>query len=114
MVFAVNAPRLPSHLKAPGRRLWQSALTEYEIDAAGLELLRLAAEALDRADEARRAVAQSAPYIPDRFGNIRPHPGLGVERDSRLAAARLIRQLGLLDGVDHAPMPPRRGPKPKR
>jgi len=91
----------PSHLKAPGKRLWSSVVGDYDVDPPGLELLRLAAEALDRADEARHAVEKDGPYVPDRFGNIRPHPGLAVERDSRLAAARLIRQLGLLDVPDN-------------
>jgi hypothetical protein len=106
----------PTHLKPPGRRLWAAVTGDYQIDPAGLELLRLAAEALDRADEARSAVERDGAYVPDRFGNIRAHPGLGVERDSRLAAARLIHQLGLLDPPDHPPIlgAPRRGPKPTR
>jgi phage terminase small subunit len=105
---------VPSHLKAPGRRLWRAATADYLIDAAGLELLRLAAESLDRADEARQAIAKDGPYIAGRYaGNVRPHPALAVERDSRLAAARLIRELGLADPPEHPPIAatPRRGPK---
>jgi len=104
---------VPNHLKAPGRRLWRAATADYSIDAAGLELLRLAAESLDRADEARQAIAHDGAYLPARYGGVRPHPALAVERDSRLAAARLIRELGLADPPQHPPIAatPRRGPK---
>ncbi len=105
----------PSHLKAPGRRLWLSATGDFEIDPPGLELLRLACEALDRADEARVAIERDGAYVAGRYANIiRPHPALAVERDSRLAAARLIRELGLLEAPDHPQPPPRRGPKTRR
>jgi hypothetical protein len=101
----------PSHLAAPGRRLWLSATGDFEIDPPGLELLRLACEALDRADEARVAIERDGAYIAGRYADIRPHPALAVERDSRLAAARLIRELGLLDPPDHPQPPQRHGPK---
>src|SRR6266542_3766868 len=97
----------PTHLKAPGKRLWSSVTGDYEVDAPGLELLRLACEALDRADEARRAIEHDGAYIADRYGNPRPHPAIAVERDSRLAAARLMRQLGLLDQPDNRLPSPR-------
>jgi hypothetical protein len=105
----------PTHLKTAGRRLWEAATSDFLIDAPGLELLRLAAEALDRADEAREAIERDGPYQRDRFDNVMPHPALGVERDSRLAAARLIRQLGLTDPPSLPPIAAKskRGPKPR-
>ena len=93
----------PSHLKADGRRLWSRVTAEYQADDAHtLELLRLAAEALDRAAEARDAVAKDGAYVEGRFGP-KAHPALAVERDSSLRAARLLRELGLLDIPESRP-----------
>ena len=33
--------------------------------------------------------------MPGREGGLRPHPCVGIERDARLAVARLVRELDL-------------------
>jgi phage terminase small subunit len=70
----------------------------YDLRLHHLRLLRLLCEALDRAEEARKAIAQVGAYVPDRFGQLKPHPALMVERDSRASAAKLARELAL-DGT---------------
>jgi hypothetical protein len=72
-------------------------VAEYELGAGEVEVLRLAAESLDRADEARRALDKDGLFVAMKGGGLRSHPAVAVERDSRLAAARLLRQLGLDD-----------------
>jgi hypothetical protein len=68
-------------------------------------LLVLAGEAWDRCLEAREQLAKDGTYMKDRFGQLRAHPAVAVERDSRLAFARLVRELDL----DGEPLPaPRR------
>jgi len=88
-------PPAPKHLTSSRKTLWQKLVREYDLDLPGLELLRLACEALDRGEEARRVLADEGSFVTDRYGGRRVHPGVGVERDSRLAAARLFRELDL-------------------
>jgi P27 family predicted phage terminase small subunit len=88
-------PRSPSHLRQRGRELWRAVAGQFELEDYGWTILRLAAEAADRAEEAREVLATSGLTISDRYGGVRSHPCVGIERDARLAVARLVRELGL-------------------
>lgn len=90
---------IPRHLRAPGKRLWLGVMSDFEVlDAHSRELLRLAAEAVDRGEDARRAVARDGSFVPGRYaGSVHAHPGLAVARDSATLAARLLRELGVDD-----------------
>jgi hypothetical protein len=91
---ALSGPPPPEHLGPDGRRLWQRVHDEYALaDAAGLELLRLAAEALDRCAQARAALATGL-TISGRFGE-KLRPEVAVEANSALRCARLLRELGI-------------------
>jgi hypothetical protein len=57
--------------------------------------LRDRAEARDRQQQAREAVAEYGAVYEDRFGQPRARPEVGMERDCRLAFARLLRELNL-------------------
>lgn len=70
-------------------------LAEFELAAHELELLRLACEALDRCEEARLVLADAGLFVSGRYGQTVAHPAVAIERDSRLAAARLFKELGL-------------------
>ncbi len=65
----------------------------FRLEPRELELLRLLCEALDRGEEARRVLADEGAYVDDRYGSRRTHPAVAVERDSRLAAVRLVAAL---------------------
>jgi hypothetical protein len=84
-------------------------VADYELEPHHVRLLTLAAEAFDRGEQARRAIAGDGAYFNNRFGDRKPHPALGVERDSRLAYARLLRELDLDRAPYPDPRPPRRG-----
>jgi hypothetical protein len=58
-------------------------------------LLRLAAEAWDRCEQARLVIAEQGLTYMDRFEQPRARPEVAIERDSRIAFARLIRELAL-------------------
>ena len=60
-----------------------------------IKLLTLAAEAWDRCQEAREILAEEGLTYEDRFHQPRARPEVAVERDSRIAFARLLRELAL-------------------
>ena len=60
-----------------------------------LKLLQAACEAWDRLQEARELLAKDGLCIAGREGGLRPHPAVSIERDSRIAFARLVRELDL-------------------
>jgi len=74
---------------------------EYRLDAHHDRLLILAAQAFDRAEQARKILDQDGLTTGTESGGLKAHPCIGVERDSRLAFARLLRELDLdLVGTD--------------
>src|SRR5260370_40907759 len=60
-----------------------------------LHLLRLACDALDRAEQARQALATLGTLYLDRFNAPHRPPEVAIERDSRIAFARLCWELDL-------------------
>jgi len=103
-------PRAPAHLRPSTRKWWRTTAEDYQLEPHHLKVLTLAAEALDRCEEAREAItAAGGPFTKDRFGQPRAHPAVSVERDARLSFARLLRELGLDDYEPPAPRPKRIG-----
>lgn len=88
-------PKPPRHLRKETRNWWASVAADYELELHHLRLLTLAAEAWDRAQQAREIVAKEGAYFRDRFDCPRAHPGIAVERDNRIAFARMLRELSL-------------------
>ena len=85
----------PKHLRVATRRWYQDVLDDYQLEAHHCRLLLLAAEAWDRCEQAREALAKHGTVYDDRFGAPRARPEVAIERDSRLAFARMIRELAL-------------------
>lgn len=90
-----SLPPVPSHLSNEGKVLWRSVVSEFELSPAELRLLRLAIEALDRAEQARAVLSREGITYPDRWGKPRVRPEVAVERDARQAAARILQQLDI-------------------
>ncbi len=103
----MSTPKPPKHLHPPTKKWWASVVGEFELQAHHIRLLTLAAEAHDRCSDARDVIAEQGPYYLNRFSEPRSHPAVAVERDSRLAFARLMRELDL----DGAPEPEARPPR---
>lgn len=97
-------PEPPEWLKDPERAFWVEVVRDYELGPDALALLELACSALTRWREAREVLDVEGMTLPGRWGE-RLHPLVGVERDSRIAALRALRELDL-EGV---PLPTPKG-----
>ena len=88
-------PRAPEHLAPATGKWWRSVLDDYELEPHHVRLLTLAAEAWDRTATARAVLDAEGLTYQDRFDAPRARPEVAIERDSRTAFARLIRELDL-------------------
>ena len=96
----------PAHLSA-GTRLWFAQVcSDYDLEPHHLKLLTLAAESWDRGCEAREALAKHGLTFNDRWGQPHGRPEIAVERDSRIAFARLCRELDLDENTTPTPARP--------
>ena len=96
----------PAHLAAATRKWWRIVVSGFELEEHHVRLLTLAGECWDRCQQARAAIDAHGITFLDRFNAPRARPEVAIERDSRLAFARLIRELDL--DVD----PPSEGTRP--
>jgi phage terminase small subunit len=87
-------PRAPVHLTDSTRQWWRQVASDYVLEGHHLKLLTLAAESWDRCQQARE-VLEGGLIFEDRFGQPHARPEVAIERDSRLAFARLMRELDL-------------------
>lgn len=90
-----DRPKPPKHLKTATRRWWASIVEEYVLEPHHLRLLTAASEAWDRMLDARAALKRHGLTYEDRHGAPRPRPEVAIERDSRIAFARMLREVGL-------------------
>lgn len=86
--------KAPRHLRAATRRWVDGVVENYVLEPHHLRLLVLAGEAWDRCTAAREAIAENGLTCEGRFG-AKARPEVAIERDSRLAFARLVRELNL-------------------
>lgn len=91
----MTMPKAPPHLSPATQHWWRAVFREYRLEPHHLRLLQLAGESWDRCQAARAVLDVEGISYLDRFGAPRVRPEVGVERDSRLAFARLIRELDL-------------------
>jgi hypothetical protein len=70
-------------------------VADFELEAHHLRVLTLAAESWDRCQQAREAIDQNGITFEDKHGQPRARPEVAIERDSRIAFARLLRELCL-------------------
>lgn len=103
-VTSENTPP-PTHLSRSAKAFWREILASYSLAPHHLRLFRLALEAWDRCQQARTVLEESGLFVSDRYGKPLPHPAVAIERDSRLAYARLMRELDL----EGEPLPDPRG-----
>jgi phage terminase small subunit len=69
--------------------------SNWRLEAHHSRLLEMACDAWDRACQAREILAKDGIVIGGREAAVRPHPAVAIERDARIAFARLVAQLNL-------------------
>ena len=88
--------RCPKHFSTEARKIWREILDEYQIeDSAGLRILRVSLESFDRAQSARKSIDKVGLLVKDKWGQVKPHPLLPIERDSRAAFLAGLKALNL-------------------
>ena len=101
-----SMPKAPGHLRPETRAWWKQTVRDYELQPHKLRVLQAACECWDRLCQATETVNKEGLTVEGREGGVRAHPAVAVERDCRIAFARLVRELGL----DEADEDAKRGP----
>jgi P27 family predicted phage terminase small subunit len=94
----------PRHLRAKTRAWWSMVVATYQLESHHERLLTLACEAWDVGQLATERISADGLWVTDRFGAVKPHPAVAIQRDARLGFARLIRELNL-DADEPAGLP---------
>ena len=88
----VELPPPPDHLSPAMQAWWQAIVRDYDLDPHHLCLLEAACDAWHRMVQARETLARDGLTVTTKSGT-KKHPAAGI--DSRLAFARLVRELDL-------------------
>ncbi|MDA9822928.1 hypothetical protein N9C56_10515 [Paracoccaceae bacterium] len=86
---------VPDHLQPETGAWWHQVMSEFELEGHHERLLSMACQAWDRAELARQVLQSDGLTFRDRFDQPKARPEVGIERDSVIAFARLIRELDL-------------------
>ena len=103
--YSPKIPPAPQNLSEESKDWWEKLLAQYALDDPGIMILANALEALDRMREAQALLREDGLVVRDRFGQSRPHPAAGIERDAKGIFLRNMKALGL----DLEPVNPRPG-----
>lgn len=86
----------PKTLSSEAKGLWRRLIAEYGVgDEGGLQILRAGLEAFERMRGAQERIAKDGIVLVDRFGQVKAHPLLPVERDSRAQYLAALKALNL-------------------
>ena len=104
----MDPQKAPKHLKPATRKWFEDVCEEFVLEPHHVRILTLAAESWDRCCEAREAIEEHGITDLDRFDQPKVRPEVKVERDSRIAFARMMRELALdVEPPADSPRPPR-------
>ncbi len=90
-----DPPKPPEHLQPATQSWWRAIVAKFELEPHQLHTLQAAAESWDRKEQARQALAQHGLSYVDAKGMVRALPEAAIERDSRTAYLRAMRELDL-------------------
>jgi hypothetical protein len=83
----------PVVLTGERAKLWRDVRARFVLEPASENILRNACEALERSAQAAAQVSAEGATFRDRFGAVRAHPAVAIERDFRGLAARQLEKL---------------------
>ena len=92
--MASKTPPAPPGLGNRARNLWRDLHKTWTFAPDEAEILRLAVEAVDRAERAQAAIKIAGVLIKGRFGALKENPACKIRAAAEANAARLIKQLG--------------------
>lgn len=88
--------KVPDHLAREEATLFADIVKAYGLhDEVSQKILEESCASLQRARLAREAINRDGMVTRDKWNQLKPHPLLTVERDSRAAALAGLKQLGL-------------------
>jgi P27 family predicted phage terminase small subunit len=88
--------RAPKHLSKEAKQWWRQLYDEYQItDSAGRLILLGLVEAFDRMRKAQEIILAEGEMIKDRFEQMKAHPLITVEKDSRSAVLAGLKALNV-------------------
>ena len=94
--FVEKPPNPPKTLSVEAKKWWRKLVREYGIDdPAGCLLLQTALEALDRMRGAQDAISTEGATVRDRYGQLKAHPAVNIERDARAAMLAALKAMNL-------------------
>ena len=82
---------------AEAQTFYDAVAAEYELSAHHVDILRQAADTIDRIDYSQRILKEAGDYFLDKFGQPKAHPATRTLRDDKIVFARLCRELALDD-----------------
>jgi P27 family predicted phage terminase small subunit len=91
----MTAKRPPKHLSRESKNLWRTITYEYELDNAGMLLLKVMLESYDRLMQARTELKHDGIVYETPSGYKKAHPALSIEKDARSGFLQAWRQLNL-------------------
>jgi phage terminase small subunit len=90
-----NLPKPPPHLSKKAQQFFKNFVSEFEIDESSLEVLTRICESSDRADQAAEGLKKHGSLTTlDRFGCVKAHPLVAIERQARAAIVDGLKALG--------------------
>jgi P27 family predicted phage terminase small subunit len=101
-------PKPPDGLCDEAKTFWEEVVAEFTIDDVGSRrVLQTACQAYTRMTQAQVIIEEEGITCADRFGQLKVHPAVLIERDSRAAVLAAIKQLKLV--VDEPVQPKQAG-----
>jgi P27 family predicted phage terminase small subunit len=97
----------PDHLQPETQQWWDNIVANFDLEDHHLRLLEAACDAWDRLTASRATLLVDGLTTLGRDATLKAHPCVAIERDARIAFARLLRELDL-----DVPPPEDRGYRP--
>ena len=98
--------KAPAHLSKESRDWWEQIYNEFQLESAQVKLLTAAADSWDRMIQAQKGIKEHGLCFVDRHGSRKPSPEISIERDSRIAFARIVRELSISSAPTGESRPP--------